>query len=880
MEPTHLNAVVKKRALEWREAGFRHDDYPAIGEILDFQLIQEKELRWLRGAQYEALIAYWHLRLGLESKHVLDLYRSLYPEKPQFRKALGIDSPAIMEFLLEDGESEKTLFEKIRTDDEFVKTHKLTALRETLLLDYPSYIMALTMGAGKTALIAAIIATEFAMALEYPDGPFMKNALVFAPGKTILGSLRQIASVPYEKILPPRLHKTYAATVKLIFTRDGDPHISVIRGDSFNVIITNTEKIRITKDKVRKGDLPGIVASKEDEAREELANQRLQAIASLPSLGVFSDEAHHTYGNKVDATLKRVRETINYLHEKTDLVAVINTTGTPYVKKHPLLDVVFWYGLSQGIKDGILKQVAGNIHAYEFDDQATDDFIGAVIDDFFGKYKDVTLPDGSLAKLAIYFPQTDDLSELRPIIETKMQLLGLSSDIVLANTTKSSTTEIDAFNRLNEPSSPHRVILLVNKGTEGWDCPSLFATALARKLKGANNFVLQAACRCLRQVPGNNHPASIYLSDDNRKTLDKELAETYGESLRDLNLSRSDSKSATITLRKLDIAPLLVKQLITRVVPGERPTTPLTLSAPKATAEGRLTRRSFDFSPATEHKGILTSVNDPVKVHTPPETIDTYSAAVKLAAVYRLPVFTLKEQLESIYPDAEVPEAHLPGLASQVEAHTSCYTTVTEEVEVALALVKPEGFHAITDAQGTTCYTAEISYPATKEHLLKKWEDFQHSNGKDFAFHYSPYHFDSNPEAAYFEELLTRLNLTPGEIDDFYFTGALTSSNKTDFLVEYKDVSGKWRTYTPDFVVRRKDGKCLIVEIKKEDAAIIADLERLEKGEPTHTTEGRKAAAVKRWQDLNPDRIKYQVVAVDDILPLDATDEATEFLKS
>ena len=265
------------------------------------------------------------------------------------------------------------------------------------------------------------------------------------------------------------------------------------------------------------------------------------------------------------------------MHEKTDLVAVINTTGTPYIKKQPLLDVVFWYGLSQGIKDGILKQVAGNVHAYDFDDQATDDFIGEVINDFFEIYKDATLPDGSLAKLAIYFPQTDDLAELRPIIETKMQLLGLSSDIVLTNTSLSSKAEIDAFNRLSEPTSPHRVILLVNKGTEGWDCPSLFATALARKLKGANNFVLQAACRCLRQVPGNNHPASIYLSEDNRKTLDRELTETYGESLRDLNRSRSDSKSATITLRKLDIAPMLVKQLITRVVPGEPPSTPLTL---------------------------------------------------------------------------------------------------------------------------------------------------------------------------------------------------------------------------------------------------------------------------------------------------------------
>lgn len=32
------------------------------------------------------------------------------------------------------------------------------------------------MGAGKTILMGSIVATEFAMAMEYPDGPFVQNA--------------------------------------------------------------------------------------------------------------------------------------------------------------------------------------------------------------------------------------------------------------------------------------------------------------------------------------------------------------------------------------------------------------------------------------------------------------------------------------------------------------------------------------------------------------------------------------------------------------------------------------------------------------------------------------------------------------------------------
>jgi hypothetical protein len=60
----------------------------------------------------------------------------------------------------------------------------LEALRETLTLAYPSYILALAMGAGKTALIGAIFATEFAMAQEYPDNTYEFKGGVFYMERT------------------------------------------------------------------------------------------------------------------------------------------------------------------------------------------------------------------------------------------------------------------------------------------------------------------------------------------------------------------------------------------------------------------------------------------------------------------------------------------------------------------------------------------------------------------------------------------------------------------------------------------------------------------------------------------------------------------------
>ncbi len=847
-----LHQVIAGKVQAWRTSGYEGTDYSAIAEILEYQIEPETgSRRFLRGPQILALETYWYLRLIESTPHIFDLYSKCFTKKTELLEALGVPRTALDAVDLEFD----VLWKRIKTDDDFVKDFKLESLRETLTLDYPSYILALAMGAGKTILIGSIIATEFAMAMEYPKGPFVQNALVFAPGKTIIESLRQLAKTPYDRILPPRLYKPFAANLKLTFTRDGDPDIPVIRGSSFNAVITNTEKIRITKDRVRKTDLGQMVipTGEDEEARTEVANRRLQAIASLPHLAVFSDEAHHTYGQSMGNDLKRVRQTVDYLHQESpNLVCVVNTTGTPFFQRQSLKDVVVWYGLSQGINDGILKEVAKNIFGYDFDPSDTSDFVREVLRDFFATFGNVRLPDAAPAKLAMYFPQNDDLTELRPVIESELLSMGLSPEIVLRNTSESTQAEVDAFNRLNNPESPHRVILLVNKGTEGWDCPSLFSCALARRLRTSNNFVLQAATRCLRQVPGNNHPARIYLSMENRSILDKQLQETYGETISDLDNTGRESRSAVLKLRKINLPPLVVSQLVRTVVPmADSGKAPLRFDRPQK-GPSLLTRSIFTIMEQQATERVLQQIGDEVEIETADDGVDKYTAAVRFAEAYRMDLWALLDELTRIYgQDGDVPLNHLDGLAGQIEEQTRRYEVKEEKVDVALALVKPDGFIKTIDADGTEVYTAEIRYPVDRERYLLNVEDIKDNEG-DFGFHYTPYNFDSNPEKSFFEQLLRELNTNPAEVEDIYFTGALTDPHKTDFFVEYKDDKGKWRRYTPDFIIRKKGsrGKCLIVEIKAEN----------QREHPLDGENGRKALALRQWEKLNPDRLKYEMI--------------------
>lgn len=847
--------VIKEKVSEWRRENYKCD-YPAISEILNFNIIDPEtgKKRYLRDAQFEALEVYWYLRLVEKTPHVFELYKGIYKDPIKLLEALGIptESKEILRLVIKGGGVDHIL-DQIKNNDRFVKKFRLEAVRESIVLKYPSYILALAMGAGKTILIGTIIATEFAMALEYPEANFVKNALVFAPGKTILGALKEISDTPFEKILPDRLYKQFVTTVKFTYTRDGEKDIPIIKESSFNVIVTNTEKIRIQKHTITQTLIRDFLggSSRIDEAKQLVANLRLQTIASLPNLAIFSDEAHHTYGQALERELKRVRQTVDYLAENTSVLVVMNTTGTPYYKRQVLKDVVCWYGLSQGIKDGILKEVRGNIIGYE---EVTDEeFVKDVIMDFFKKYKNVKIYDGSPAKLAIYFPKIEDLTNAKPVVEKTLVDIGLDPSIVLEVHNKSPEGVRDLFdNRINDPHLPYRVFLLVNKGTEGWNCLSLFATALARELRSSNNFCLQAASRCLRQTPGNKHKAKIYLSQANVRILDKQLMETYGETLQELNRTDQNIMKDRVILRKIETPPILIKRKIKKVIPVDKQIDieEIAIEKPRTTVE-KSKKIIYDLREIQDAKGVLVARKEEEMI-LEEDFVDVYSLAVQISSLYRLPLMLVYEKLRSLYLGGEIPMSHVHKIRERLEEQITPYEITEEAIEQALALIRSEEFNR-EQKNGQVIYTTEIIYHKEKAEKLRLYEKFRKINKRDFGFHYTPYNFDSEAEIDLYRNLIEELNEDPDDVEDIYFTGGLTDPKKTEFFFEYQDKDGKWHMYFPDFLIRMKNGKILIVEVK---------MEKFRHDEIDGET-GLKAAAVREIVGLNPDKLKYEILFTD-----------------
>lgn len=834
---TFVPSELKKKVSEWRQNNYS-SEFPAISEILGFAFQETdpglRTPRFLRMAQIEALETYWYLRLVEKTPRTIDIMKKLYGDGTDLLTALEVPlEKEIIDLMLSVGLD--GLLKKIVEDDTLVKRYRLENVRETLSLVYPSYIFALAMGAGKTYLIGAIVATEFAMAIEYPNQGFVENALVFAPGKTILGALKEMSNIPFEKILPEGLYKPFMNSVKITYTQDGPKDIQVQPRSIFNLVITNSEKIRIQKPTgTKKITLMNFRQKEKLEEQTEIANLRLQKIASLPHLAIFSDEAHHTYGRILEKELKKIRKTVDYLAENTNVIVVVNTTGTPYYQRKMLKDVVFWYSLSEGIRDGILKEVKDNIVSFE--DVTLEKFVTFVVQDFYKHYRDVRIYNNSKAKLAIYFPQTSDLISIKPAIEKQLMNIGEDPSVVLEVHNKSRDDIKDYFNnRVNEPSNPYRIFLLVNMGTEGWNCPSLFATALARKLSGANNFVLQAASRCLRQTVDNKNKAKIYLAKENVSVLDRQLQETYGETLTTIYKTAGEMVRRQVVLRKIDLPTISIKKKITRIVSLPVDASRIELKVPTIESVSPVAIR---FEIKEGEKKLLKAV-DKEEVILNDEAQDLYQVAIELCSVYRLNPMEIMTKLKTIYPDNEVPTNHILDLKKQIESQTKVYHRQEEEIEIALAIVRPEGFSK-EYMNGNIVYTTEIMYHKDKEHLLVSIDE---TDPAKFGFHCNPYKFDSNPEKDFFKQILDALKLDPDEIEDIYYIGSFTDYKKTEFLFEYSDVKGKWHTYTPDFLIRKKDGRILIVEVKAE-----------------RFRDERKDMVLEQIKDLNPQQIKYEIL--------------------
>lgn len=776
---------------------------------------------FLRQPQFEALEMYVFIKEFMNNAHMYEIFDDWRKHQGRFSDASYYvirkkdDAIGQMSFFTDDiTKQNETVFKQMKKYKE----------------NYPNYIYALTMGLGKTILMATCIFYEFLLAKKYPkDKRFCHNALVFAPDKTVLESLREIMTFDKTKVLPPEYAHVLDQNIKFHFLDENGISLHTIDDSNYNIVISNNQKIIVKKK--HKEDTPAdvlfgtgslladIYGGNDDDSDDVwddaslMDNQRFKKLCRLPQLGVYVDEAHHLFGANLEKELRSggankttLRNTINLLAASTSIVACYNYTGTPYVNNQVLPEVVYAYGLNESIAKGYLKDA----DPIGFENVKSEEFLRTAIMMFWERYGGKTY-EGLAPKLAIFAAGVQEATDVvRPAVEKVLRELSIPLSAVLVNTGDSTVTkdeDIRNFNNLDvvgTEGSRKQFIILVEKGREGWNCRSLLGIALYRSPK-SKIFVLQATMRCLRKLTDEQLKATVFLSKENYDTLNEELKKNYNMEISDFGKSSTKQKNKykvrvqqplhTVRMKRLWHEYSLVEKQYAAPINFELSLLDESKYESKMYEKGSL---RIDFS---EKETNIDNLKEQTRY-------SEFTLVGEISRYMNIPCLTVSKLLRE-----------------SVDGSESIVAAVNRHNEILDDVIIPTIFHSLYEVKSTK-RSEDVDLVLLREPKDAGYYEFSasddlvitksrnHFTPEEIAksFHADTYCFDSKPERECFLQYVTS-----EKVKEVYFTGMFTS-NQGDLSVQYFDPDSKRvRNYYPDFLALMEDGTYELIEVKGDN---------------------------------------------------------------
>lgn len=795
-------------------------------KFLDFNDKKVTPSAYLRTPQFEALEMYVFIKEFMDNAQVYKIFDEWFNRRGDFetRSYYSTDKNGNQSFFDLAAKDYKIIFDYMRKD----------------ATTYPNYIYALTMGLGKTVLMATCIFYEFLLMNKYPkDKRFCHNALVFAPDKTVLESLREIITFDKRKVVPAEYCHILDNNIKFHFLDESGTTLNTLDGSEFNIIISNTQKI--IKKRVHRKKTPMEVLFESQSVRpqendaglgemmddlygdetirnevELTTNQRFEKLARLGSIGIYVDEAHHMFGKDLQKSMSSLRLTINELaaelsRKGTNVVACYNYTGTPYAENSVLPEVVYSYGLSAAILNNYLKEA--DIRGYDNVKNAS--FLKEVVKDFWERYGGKTY-EGLAPKLAIFGTTIDEVTtEIRPLVEEALAELGIPLDKVLVNVGDDTITKSDDIKNFNDldkvgtVGAEKQFILLCNKGREGWNCRSLFGVALFRAPK-SKIFVLQATMRCLRQITDIQQTAIVRLSKENLDILNDELNKNFRMSIEEMKGSNSKKKELfEVRIRK--VKKLSLKEirhtysLFKKI--GGNPVLDFGLDD-----ESFIDKyKSYEYVKAgltdertLKQKEIENADNRPYSLFSLTAEISNYLRMHLPCSFIEKILVNSKDGADKVVSvvsayNAILYDRIIPRIFNEL-FDVICNTETVEKTVELLRYPKGKDFYEFNADPDMVIHfeQPQLSRTDGKKRVLR-----------DKSFHTDYYCFDSKPECECFWEYIKS-----DKVKEVYFTGMFTSQYN-GLAIQYIDPeTHSVRSYYPDFISFRDDDTIEIIEVK------------------------------------------------------------------
>ncbi len=401
------------------------------------------------------------------------------------------------------------------------------------------FVVKMATGSGKTKVLSLALAWCYFHKLYEPDSELARNFLIIAPNIIVLDRLRRdfegLRIFHADPVLPDNGHdgRSWRDDFQLAVHVQDD--VRTIRSTG-NIFLTNIHRVYSGAD---------TLASPDDEDTKDyfLGKKPVGAttdskvdlgviVRDIDELVVFNDEAHHIHDSQL-AWFKSIEDIHNRLRHKNSRLALqVDTSATPKhnngaifvqtVADYPLVEAIF----QNVVKHPVLPDAPSRAKLVEqksakFTEKYADYIELGVIE-----WRKAYTEHQKLGKQAILFVMTDDTRNCDEVAEYLEQRYPDLKDSVLTIHTKNNgeisevssgkkKEELEALrkqaNEIDEAGSPWKAIVSVLMLKEGWDVRNVTTIVGLRAYTAKSNVLPeQTLGRGLRRMYAGD--AEEYLS--------------------------------------------------------------------------------------------------------------------------------------------------------------------------------------------------------------------------------------------------------------------------------------------------------------------------------------------------------------------------------
>lgn len=366
--------------------------------------------------------------------------------------------------------------------------------------DWPRYVLKMATGAGKTKVLSLLIAWSFFHKLYEPDSALARNFLVIAPNIIVLDRLRAdfdgLKIFFNDPVLPPNGHEGRNWRDDFQITLHLQDDVRIVR-ETGNLFLTNIHRVflgevrdpSLEDDDLRNyflapfGDKP---VSNTTDSKTDLG----EIIREVEELAVFNDEAHHIHDPRM-AWFKSIQDIHHKMLQKDRRLALqVDVTATPRhdtgaifvqtVSDYPLVEAIH----QNVVKHPVLPDATSRAKLTERKSaiftEKYDDYLKLGIEEWRKSYAE----HKALGKKAVLFVMVDDtrncdevgayLPKICPELQGAVLVIHTKNNGEISEAASGKNKEEleklrKEANEIDTPKSPHKAIVSVLMLKEGWD---------------------------------------------------------------------------------------------------------------------------------------------------------------------------------------------------------------------------------------------------------------------------------------------------------------------------------------------------------------------------------------------------------------------------